>query len=273
MPGLPNLSGADLLNLMTGEAAPARARSLAPSTWDQMLRELVAKYGTANPDPRQSQWVARMDDAITGEMRALLHHPESQALESVWRGMYFLARRLDTGEDLKIYLMDLPQEEVTAGKGLADVSRALEGESMAVMVGLYSFGKTDEPSLELLSALAQNANVPILSGLAPSVVGIEEVFEDLRASLKARAGSVSPCIAFSCVCLTAQLLTKWRLSDSKRCRRPHSMSGTFGAIRRLPAPTSWEKLSAATGGRCAPGSSRISRACRRMFIKWMAPAN
>ncbi len=182
---LANISGSDLLDLMTAEAAPAPARSAAPA-WDQMLRDLVARYATANPDPRQPEWVARMDRAITGEMRVLLHHPEFQALEAVWRGVHFLTRRLQTGEELKIYLMDLPQEEVIAGKGLADVNRALEQESMAVMVGLYSFGKNDEPSLELLSALAQNANVPILSGLAPNVVGIDETFEDLRISLKAR---------------------------------------------------------------------------------------
>jgi type VI secretion system protein ImpC len=119
-------------------------------------------------------------------MRKILHHPDFQALESAWRGIYFLTRRLDTGEELKIYLMDLPREELTAGAGLADVARALDGEAMAVMAGLYSFGKSDEAALELVAALAHNANVPFLGGLAPGVVGIEEVFGPLRRSLKAR---------------------------------------------------------------------------------------
>jgi type VI secretion system protein ImpC len=184
-PHAANLSGADLLRLMTGEEAP-RDVPKEQNAWDQMIGDVAKKYGTASPDPRQPQWVARIDDAITGEMRTLLHHPDFQALESAWRGVYFLVRRLETGEELKIYLMDLPQEELTSGAGLADIARALEAEPMAAMAGLYAFGKSDEVALERLAALAQNANVPILAGLAPSVVGIEELFGDLRRSLKAR---------------------------------------------------------------------------------------
>ncbi|MDR3703033.1 MAG: type VI secretion system contractile sheath large subunit [Candidatus Sulfopaludibacter sp.] len=185
VPNAPTLSGADLLRLMTGEEAP-REIPEEQSGWDRMIGDIVTKYGTASPDPRQPQWIARIDDAITGEMRTLLHHPDFQALESAWRGMYFLVRRLDTGEELKIYLMDLPQEELTSGAGLADIARALDAEPMAAMAGLYAFGKSDEAALERLAALAQNANVPFLAGLAPSVVGMEEMFGDLRRSLKAR---------------------------------------------------------------------------------------
>ncbi len=184
-PPVPKLSGADLLRQITGEEAP-RDLPEEHTGWDRLIGDIVTKYGAAGPDPRQPQWIARIDEAITGEMRTLLHHPDFQALESAWRGMYFLTRRLDTGEELKIYLMDLPQEELTSGAGLADIARALEAEPMAAMAGLYAFGKTDEPALGRLAALAQNANVPFLAGLAPSVVGMEELFGDLRQSLKAR---------------------------------------------------------------------------------------
>jgi type VI secretion system protein ImpC len=184
-PRVPNLSGADLLRQITGEEAP-RDLPEEQSGWDRMIGDIVTRYGAAGPDPRQPQWIARIDDAITGEMRTLLHHPDFQAIESAWRGMYFLTRRLDTGEELKIYLMDLPQEELTSGAGLADIARALDAQPMAAMAGLYAFGKSDEPALGRLAALAQNANVPFLAGLAPSVVGMEELFGDLRQSLKAR---------------------------------------------------------------------------------------
>ncbi|HWC99842.1 MAG TPA: type VI secretion system contractile sheath large subunit [Candidatus Sulfopaludibacter sp.] len=185
-PKLANVSGADLLAMMTGEAAPARAPEPSRSTWDRMLSEVVGKYATENPDLRRPAWLARIDDAITGEMRVLLHHPEFQALEAAWRGLYFLVRRLETGEELKIYLMDLPQEELTAGTGLADLARAFDGDPLAVVAGLYAFGKSDEAALQRVAALAQNANAPVLAGLSPDVVGIEEVFGDLRSSLSAR---------------------------------------------------------------------------------------
>jgi len=185
-PNVTNLSGADLLRLMTGEEAPPRSSSGERSAWEQMLSELVSKYSSPSPDPRQPAWIARTDDAITGEMRTLLHYPSFQALESAWRGMYFLTRKLDTSEELKIYLMDLPQEELTTGSGLGDVSRALDGDPIAVIAGLYAFGKGDEAALERVAVLAQVANAPFLAGLAPDVVGIEEVFSELRLTLKAR---------------------------------------------------------------------------------------
>ena len=82
-PELSNLSGADLLRMMTGEEAPARERPAARSDWDQLVREMVAPYAVPGPDPRQPELIAQTDAAITGQMRAILHHPRFQALESV----------------------------------------------------------------------------------------------------------------------------------------------------------------------------------------------
>lgn len=184
-PNVANLSGADLLRMMTGEDAPERPAP-AGSTWDRMLGEIVNKYATEKPDPRRPEYLDKIDDAISGEMRALLHHPDFQALEAAWRATFFLIRRLDTGEDLKVYLLDLSQEELTAGTGLADLSRALDGDPIAVIAGIYSFGHNDEAALQRIGAGAQTANTPFLAGLAPDVVGIEEVFGELRRSLGAR---------------------------------------------------------------------------------------
>ena len=192
-PKLAKLSGADLLRMITGEAAAAPAPEPPVSGWDRMLSEIVTKYATANPDPRQPAWLKRIDDSISGEMRVLLHHPEFQSLESAWRGVYFLVRRLETGDELKVYLMDLPQEELTGSTGLADLARALESDPVAVVAGLYAFGSSDEPALERIAALAQSSNAPLLSGLAADVVGIDEVFVNLRRSLGARwIGLVMP---------------------------------------------------------------------------------
>src|SRR5271157_2404681 len=103
-------SGADLLKQMMGDqtsaAAPAPANR---SEWDAMLHQIVAPYAEPRPDPRRPEWIAQTDKAISGEMRNLLHHPAFQALEAAWRGLYFLTRRLETGDNLKIYAWDMPQ--------------------------------------------------------------------------------------------------------------------------------------------------------------------
>lgn len=183
--GLSNLSGADVLSLMMGEAtAPAKAPS--HSDWDQMLHDLVAPYAVPRPDPRQPELIAQVDAAIAGHMRAILHDPQFQTLESNWRTLRFLVQRLETGEDLKIAMLDLPREEMMGEAGVAALRRALAGEMRAMIAALYYFKPAEEPSLVRLAALARGARAPIVGGLAPDVVGLTSAFPELRHSPDAR---------------------------------------------------------------------------------------
>jgi len=184
-PELGKLSGADLLRMMTGEE-PAREKSPERSDWDQMLHEMVAPYAEPCPDPRQPELIAQADAAIAGEMRAILHHPRFQALESAWRALHLMVRRLETGEDLKISLLDLPQEELATEAGTAALRRALAEETRSAIAGFYYFSPQEESTLLRLAALARGGRAPLLAGLAPDVVGLIGVFADLRRSSDAR---------------------------------------------------------------------------------------
>jgi type VI secretion system protein ImpC len=189
-----NVAGADVLRMMMGEA-PAPASAPAPrSDWDRMIRDLVAPYAQANPDPRQPEMIAQTDAAIAGEMRAILNHPRFQALESAWRGVFFLLSRLETGEDLKIYILDMPQAEAMSAPGLAELRRIAVDEAArtpgaqpwAVIAGLYAFGPEHEPALASIAAIASAAGAPFLSGLTPETVGLTKAFQKLRRSADAR---------------------------------------------------------------------------------------
>jgi type VI secretion system protein ImpC len=194
-----NLSGADLLSAMMGDGPgeTPRASAQAParsSDWDRMLGEMVSKYTKPKPDPRQPELIAQTDTAITGEMRVVLHHPAFQSLEAAWRALYFLVRRLETGDELKIFVMDLPSEELFTAEGLAALRRVVvtEGtgtigaEPWALIAGLYSFSSEHEGVLAQIAAIARTAGAPFLSGLGPSVVGLQGVFDELRKSAAAR---------------------------------------------------------------------------------------
>jgi type VI secretion system protein ImpC len=172
-------SGADLLSMMLGEAPAPRSKP-ARSDWDEMLRRLVAPYVVSNPDPRQAELVAQADAAIAGHMRSILHDRAFQAIESAWRGLFFLSRRLETGEQLKIFVLDLPQEELATEEGIAAFTRALAEGEWGAIAGLWNFAPSDEPVLTRLAALARNARAPLIAGLAPNVVGLERVFDGLR---------------------------------------------------------------------------------------------
>lgn len=191
-----NVSGADLLRMMMGEDAQPAAAAPPPaqSDWDRMLREMVAPYAEANPDPRQPELIAQTDAAISGQMRAILHARRFQALESAWRGLFFLVRRLETSEDLKVYILDMPQSQVVTGAGLAELRRIVVDEAVrtpgaqpwAAIAGLYAFGAQEEAALAEIGGVARAAGAPFLSGLAPEVVGLTRAFAALRHSPVAR---------------------------------------------------------------------------------------
>ena len=188
-PELANLSGADVLSMMMGEA-PAREKSSEAarplSDFEQMLRDMVAPYASPRPDPRQPELIAQTDAAITGIMRAILHDARFQTLESNWRALHFLVRRLETGEDLKIALLDMPHMEMVGEAGITNLRRALAGEARGVIAALYYFSPADEAALLRLAALARSGRAPLLGGLAPDVVGLTGVFQELRHSPDAR---------------------------------------------------------------------------------------
>jgi type VI secretion system protein ImpC len=183
-------SGADVLRMMMGEpeaSAAAPATKPAPqSDWDRMLHAMVAPYAEKADDPRQPELIAQTDAAVQGQMQSLMHHPKFQALEAAWRGLYFLVRRLDTGQDLRVYVLDLPQDELTPGMGLADLARTIDSQPFGVVAGIYEFSAADEGTLERISAVVQNANTPFIAGLDSGVVGLDEVLAGLRRSMKAK---------------------------------------------------------------------------------------
>lgn len=190
----PPASGADLLSQMMGDPPAAAAARPAGSAWDAMLHQIVGPYAEPKPDPRRPEWIAQTDKAITGEMRGLLHHAAFQQLEAAWRGLYFLARRLETGENLKLYVWDMPQAELISAEGLAVLRRVLVEETVgtpgstpwAVVAGLYSFGPEHAAALAPIAAVARAAGAPLIAGVAPDVVGLTRAFDALRHSPDAR---------------------------------------------------------------------------------------
>ena len=175
------MSGADLLSDMMGEAPAPQAPRQRLSDWDQMLRDIVAPYAVSGENPRKGEMVAQTDRAIAGEMRALLHHPKFQAMEAAWRGMDFLVRRLETGDNLRVYLVDLPREALTAD----ELRLAMGNEVWGAIAGLYYFEGKDEDRLKEISLVARFAGAPFIAGLGLGEVGLNKGFADLRQSANA----------------------------------------------------------------------------------------
>ena len=89
-------------------------RETASAAIDNLLKNAVAPYIEPSADPRQDAMVAAVDGALSGMMRSILHHPDFQTMESLWRSIELLTQRLETDTHLQIVLYDITAEEVAA---------------------------------------------------------------------------------------------------------------------------------------------------------------
>jgi type VI secretion system protein ImpC len=186
---IPEMVSGSLLDEMVeatesrGEGQPARRHDPLAS----YVRSLVEPYIVPKPDPKQSELLAQVDAAAAGNMRAILHHPEFQALEAAWRGLFFLIRDLETDTKLKVYLLDVSRQELELDltqtgnlratgmyKILVEQTVGTPGaDPWALITGIYAFG-TEVAGIGLLARmamLARAAGAPFVASAESAVVG------------------------------------------------------------------------------------------------------
>nr|WP_321527110.1 type VI secretion system contractile sheath small subunit [uncultured Cohaesibacter sp.] len=153
-----------------------------------LISRVVKPYVTAAPDPDQQGWLEAIDSALSGVMRAILHHPDFQAVESTWRSLDLLARRIETGASLEIILYDVSAEEWAADlsaqdelsesglfRMLAEEPRLDEEQgALSAVFGLYSLEETP-PHADLLARMAKISawmNAPFIAAISPKFLEI-----------------------------------------------------------------------------------------------------
>ncbi len=184
-----NLEG--ILDRVLDVSAPA---AIEPDTGDVLVSDrdfrayvgrIVAPHLVADADPRQAETIARVDAITSEQMRSVLHHPDFQALESLWRGVFLLTRRLPTGAFLRVYLIDVSKEELWVDLLAEDGTRTPLRELLtrgpengargpwSLLVGSYSFDPADDDirSMTELAAVAAAAGAPWISAADPALVG------------------------------------------------------------------------------------------------------
>lgn len=147
------------------------APTVSPKTaspLDELLKRAVGPHVVKAKDPRQDQLVAAVDSALATTMRLVLHHPDFQCVEALWRSVDLLVRRLETDEHLQVVLYDVTAEELAADLSQADsleesglykllieqpAQDAAQGP-LAVVIGNYLFEETP-PHAELLGRIAR----------------------------------------------------------------------------------------------------------------------
>lgn len=153
---------------------------------DALLRKVIGPFVVPSAKPEKVGLLKVLDESIADGMRAVLHQPDFQTTESLWRGVDFLLRRLETGPMLQVHLIDVSAEEfaadLSAGDDLTDsglyqllVSKPAEAKDggYTYIAGLYQFEATP-PHTELLgrmAKLAQAAGATFFTSMAVDDLG------------------------------------------------------------------------------------------------------
>lgn len=78
----------------------------------QFISNIISPHLVSVDEIEQSKLVSVIDESISVLMRQILHHPKFQALESAWRGLFLLVKRVETNKDLKLFILDITKDEL-----------------------------------------------------------------------------------------------------------------------------------------------------------------
>ncbi len=138
--------------------------------------------------------IAQIDRLISAQLNEIMHHADFQKLEGSWRGLNYLVQNSETGEKLKIRVMNVPKKDL-----LKDMEKASEfdqstlfkkiyeeefgmfgGASYGALIGDYEFGNNpqDLSLLEKVSQVAAAAHAPFISAASPTLFNWDR-FEEL----------------------------------------------------------------------------------------------
>lgn len=129
--------------------------------------------------------IAQIDKLISDQLNEVMHHPDFQKLEGSWRGLHYLVNKSETGEKLKIRVMNASKKDL-----LKDMEKASEfdqsalfkkvyeeeygmfgGASYGALIGDYEFSNhpQDLALLEKISEVAAAAHAPFISAASAAM--------------------------------------------------------------------------------------------------------
>ena len=185
--GNERIGSAHLENIASAISSPRVAAEAAQLVSGSLLDEIVEQAdarGPAEPKGGLQSVVERLvaphvfrdsgedraaqNHAYSALMRAILHHPQFQALEAAWRALDLLARGLDTDGALSLHILDVTRGELE--RRLDDLRPQLTPrEPWAAIAGNYVFDNSarDAALLQRIGALARRAGAPWMAESAP----------------------------------------------------------------------------------------------------------
>ncbi len=170
-----------------------------------LIHSAVAPHVVPSAPAHQSLYIEAVDAETASRMRAILQAPQFKALEALWRGVHWLASSLETGGDLRLYLLDVTRAEALADLRAAQADarssalhRLLVAEepwSLIVVDEAFGLAADDIELLGGLGALASHAGAPVLAAARPELAAGESPAPERWDTL--RKGALAPWIGLA----------------------------------------------------------------------------
>jgi len=153
---------------------------------DAFIRRVVKPH-VVEAAPDHSGQIEDLDRQASGLMSSLLNAPGFQELEALWRSVVFLLSRIEVSTSLRVYLIDVSEEDLVADLLSTDeptewgfahtlldpVSEKGEELRWAALLGTLQIGHAPHhvPLLQRIGLLAESGQIPWFSGADPSLLG------------------------------------------------------------------------------------------------------
>jgi type VI secretion system protein ImpC len=171
----------------TKQTERSRAEDLMKTLVDQALAGIVSF--DKNVTKTINATIKALDEKLSAQLSAVMHHPDFQKLEGTWRGLHYLVMNSETSATLKLKVLNVSKREL-----FNDLDKAVEfdqsqlfkklyedefgtpgGEPYGALVGDYEF--TNHPEdIDLLgkvSNVAAAAFCPFVSAADPKLFGFD----------------------------------------------------------------------------------------------------
>lgn len=133
--------------------------------------------------------IAAIDEVMSKQVDAIMHHEAFQKLEGSWRGLNHLVMNSETSETLKIKVLNVGKKELkndfdsaaeftesALWKKIYEYQFGLYGgDPFGALVGDFEFdkGPQDVALLSEMTTVAAAAHAPLISGVAPKMFGMD----------------------------------------------------------------------------------------------------
>src|SRR5947209_2311499 len=173
----------------------AGARRRGSDALSQFLGQIVKPGQVVSKDVETNIkfWIGEIDKKLTAQLNEVMHDPGFQKLEGTWRGLNYLIMNSETGEQLKIRVMNVTKRELekdlenavefdqsqTFKKVYEEEYGTLGGHPFGMLVGDYEFGKSssDVGILTKMSNIAAAAHAPFIAAAAPRMFNLDRFTE------------------------------------------------------------------------------------------------